>query len=39
VDDSGWWVLLGALEGRDADVIVEAKGKEHATTPMGVEIG
>ena len=32
-------VDLGALDGRDADVMVEAKGKEHALAPLGVRIG
>jgi hypothetical protein len=30
---------LAALDGREADVMFEAKGKEHALAPMGVEIG
>jgi UV DNA damage endonuclease len=38
VDGSDWRPLLGALEGRDADVMVEAKGNEYALAPMGVEI-
>lgn len=32
-----WHALLTALDGRDADVMVEAKGKDHAL--MDVEIG
>ena len=32
-----WQALLDALEGRTADVMVEAKGKEHALVPLGVE--
>ena len=39
VDSRDWQALLGALGGREADVMVEAKGKEHALVPMGVEIG
>jgi UV DNA damage endonuclease len=39
VDSRDWEALLAALTGREADVMVEAKGKEHAHTPMGVEIG
>ncbi len=39
VDSKDWQALLGALDGRDADVMVEAKGKEHALAPLGVEIG
>jgi hypothetical protein len=39
VESRDWHVLLAALEGREADVMVEAKGKEHALAPMGVEIG
>ena len=34
-----WHALLSALDGRAADVMVEAKGKEHALAPMGVAIG
>jgi UV DNA damage endonuclease len=33
-----WQALLAALDGRDADVMVEAKGKERALAPLGVEI-
>jgi UV DNA damage endonuclease len=39
VDDRDWQALLAALDGREADVMVEAKGKEYALAPMGVEIG
>ena len=39
VDDRDWRALVAALAGREADVMVEAKGKEHALAPMGVEIG
>lgn len=39
VDPLDWHALLSALDGRETDVMVEAKGKEHALTPMGVEIG
>jgi hypothetical protein len=39
VDLRDWHALLSALDGREADVMVEAKGKEHALVPMGVEIG
>ena len=31
-------MLVEALDGREADVMVEAKGKEHALAPLGVEI-
>ena len=31
--------MRGALDGRDAEVMVEAKGKEHALTPLGIRIG
>ena len=34
-----WHALLSALDGRETDVMVEAKGKEHALAPMGVAIG
>ena len=33
-----WYALLDALDGRDADVMVEAKGKEQALAPLGVRI-
>jgi UV DNA damage endonuclease len=39
VESRDWHALLAALDGREADVMVEAKGKEHALAPMGVEIG
>jgi UV DNA damage endonuclease len=39
VDSMDWHALLSALDGRETDVMVEAKGKEHALAPMGVEIG
>jgi UV DNA damage endonuclease len=39
VDDRDWQALLSALAGREADVMVEAKGKEYALAPLGVEIG
>jgi UV DNA damage endonuclease len=39
VDLRDWHALLSALDGREADVMVEAKSKEHALVPMGVEIG
>ncbi len=38
VDTRDWEMLVEALEGREADVMVEAKGKEHALAPLGVEI-
>jgi UV DNA damage endonuclease len=39
VDGRDWRALLTALDSRDADVMVEAKGKELALVPLGVEIG
>ncbi len=39
VDLRDWRELLSALDGRETDVMVEAKGKENALAPMGVEIG
>ncbi len=39
VDLLDWHALHDALDGRDADVMVEAKGKEHALTPLGLRIG
>jgi UV DNA damage endonuclease len=38
VDARDWEILVEALDGREADVMVEAKGKEHALAPLGVEI-
>jgi UV DNA damage endonuclease len=38
VDARDWQMLVQALEGREADVMVEAKGKEYALAPLGVEI-
>ena len=38
VDSRDWQALLGVIGGRDVDVMVEAKGKECALAPMGVEI-
>jgi UV DNA damage endonuclease len=39
VDERDWQALLGALGGREADVMVEAKGKELALGCLGVRIG
>lgn len=39
IDATDWHALLGALDDRDADVMVEAKGKEHALVSLGVEVG
>jgi UV DNA damage endonuclease len=39
VESKDWQALLAALADREADVMVEAKGKEYALAPMGVEIG
>jgi UV DNA damage endonuclease len=39
VDARDWQTLVEALRGREADVMVEAKGKEYALAPLGVEIG
>ena len=36
IDLTDWNALLDALNGREADVMVEAKGKEQALLPMGV---
>jgi UV DNA damage endonuclease len=38
VDSRDWQALLGGMGGREADVMVEAKGKEQALAPMGVKI-
>ena len=39
VDARDWKTLVEGLGGREADVMVEAKGKEHALAPLGVDIG
>lgn len=38
IDLADWDALLDALNGREADVMVEAKGKEQALLPMGVRV-
>ncbi len=38
IDLGDWTALLEALDGRETDVMVEAKGKEHALIPLGVEV-
>ena len=38
VDLGDWCALLDALDGREADVMVEAKGKEQALVPLVAEI-
>jgi UV DNA damage endonuclease len=38
VDCEDWQALLAALDGRDADVMVEAKGKERALASLSAEI-
>ena len=38
IDLRDWDALVEALDGRDADVMVEAKGKEQALIPMGIEV-
>ncbi|CAN5244807.1 UV DNA damage repair endonuclease UvsE [soil metagenome] len=39
VEAGDWKALLSALEGRESDVMVEAKGKEQALAVMGVRVG
>ena len=39
VEPEDWYALRDALDRREADVMVEAKGKEHALAPLGVRIG
>jgi len=39
VNEKDWRVLRVAIDGREADAMVEAKGKEHALAPMGADIG
>jgi UV DNA damage endonuclease len=38
VDLVDWYTLVDALRGREADVMVEAKGKEHALVPLGIKL-
>ena len=38
VDLADWRSLVDALRGREADVMVEAKGKEHALVPLGIKL-
>ncbi len=38
VDLVDWQTLVDALHGREADVMVEAKGKEHALVPLGIKL-
>jgi UV DNA damage endonuclease len=33
-----WKALVEALGGREADVMIEAKGKEHALVPLGIKL-
>jgi hypothetical protein len=39
VDQEDWRALVEALDGREADVMVEAKAKELALGSLGVRIG
>lgn len=39
VQEVDWHALIEALDGREADVMVEAKGKELALAPLGVSVG
>lgn len=38
IDLHDWNVLLQGLDGREADVMVEGKGKEQALIPMGIRL-
>jgi UV DNA damage endonuclease len=38
VDLADWHALVGALQSREADVMIEAKGKEHALVPLGIKL-
>lgn len=38
VDLADWQALVEALGGREADLMVEAKGKEHALVPLGIKL-
>jgi UV DNA damage endonuclease len=39
VEPGDWFALRDALDRREVDVMVEAKGKEHALAALGVRIG
>jgi UV DNA damage endonuclease len=39
VEAGDWEMLFSALDGREADVMVEAKGKEQALVVMGINLG
>jgi len=39
VEPGDWHALRDALGRREVDVMVEAKGKEHALAPLGIRIG
>ena len=39
LDAGDWRALVEVLDGRNADVMVEAKGKELALAPLGLKIG
>ena len=39
VELGDWYALLEALDGREADIMVEAKGKEQALVPLGAGMG
>lgn len=38
IDVQDWDALVDALEGRDTDIMVEAKGKEQALIPLGLVV-
>jgi UV DNA damage endonuclease len=38
IELADWDALVDALWDREADVMVEANGKEHALLPMGIEL-
>ena len=38
IDARDWDALLEALDNREADIMVEAKGKEQALIPMGIRL-
>ncbi len=38
VDLVDWRALVDALRDREADIMVEAKGKEHALVPLGIKL-
>ena len=39
IEQADWQELVETLDGREADIMVEAKGKEYALIPLGIKVG